>query len=278
MPNEYRVPPGYVHVPRLREKLELLYAKHDEINSNTRLAARIGIAASNITQWTNGTLATPPDAVPAKYLLRRGEPTLCSIFDIPYEMFEDANIEELKKKIVQQPGQWTRFVEQAADVPELQIIGDPTRGLLHDPDEPDDPPDPDMPRFSVGDRIMVKVTYPGSWHGLLLMEDPQRHWSCLWPRKKAPDTQFENEFSFPRHAADAPKRFGIIRDPAGLHRVIGIVTKTDSLLNKLGDIHAYPIKTEHLDHLAAELSRIKKEDPNSWVAMTKFFYAKPSAA
>ena len=106
------------------------------------------------------------------------------------------------------------------------------------------------------------------------MEDPQRRWSCLWPRKRAPETEFENEFSFPRHAADSPKRFGIITDPAGLHRIVGIVTKTDGLLNKLKDIHNYPIRTEQLDQLAAELSRIK-EDPSSWMAMTKCFYAEP---
>ena len=113
------------------------------------------------------------------------------------------------------------MVGSLPDDDRIEIIAENATRTLVDPDEEEVD---GVPRYRVGDRIMVRVANQGWRYGLLLEED-RGGWVALRPNPRTPEAALEGPLLFPRQIPGKPPRFARL-DGAGLHRVVVVLTKT----------------------------------------------------
>ena len=89
----------YVHIPRLREKLEWLYSYHPTVKKQKDLARELGVSPAALSGWLNGktysdstTIApTNPDCIPIRCF-----PKFVDIWALPISVLELSDMTEFK--------------------------------------------------------------------------------------------------------------------------------------------------------------------------------------
>src|SRR5580692_5254752 len=152
---------GYKHVPNLKEKLLWLYGFLQGIECQRDHAAAIGVSPAAFSTWINGSLfrdsagnaaRANPESIPAKYYGK-----FVKSCTLPAEVLELENLAEFKAALdnfESSVAGWTKLVGGLKDDERIEIIAESATRTLVDPDEEDVD---GVPRYRVGDRIMVRV-------------------------------------------------------------------------------------------------------------------------
>jgi hypothetical protein len=266
---------GYKHVPHLKEKLLWLYGYLQGIECQRDHAAAIGISPAAFSTWINGSLfkdgagntaRANPESIPAKYYGK-----FIRSCALPAEVVELSDLDEFKAALEHfdsQSGGWTKLVGSLPDDDQIEIIAENATRTLVDPDEEDVD---GVPRYRVGDRIMVRVANHGWRFGLLLEED-RGGWTALRPSSRAPEAALEGPLLFPRQVPGKPPRFARL-DGVGLHRVLVVLTKTALPTGVLDVILQRPIDSTKLNYVASVLQKRRSADKDAFLLMSRQFIA-----
>lgn len=266
---------GYKHVPNLKEKLLWLYGFLQGIECQRDHAAAIGVSPAAFSTWINGSLfkdsagnaaRANPESIPAKYYGK-----FVRSCGLPAEVIELPDLDEFKTALEHfdsQSGSWTKLVASLPDDDRIEIIAESTTRTLVDPDEEHVD---GLPRYRVGDRIMLRVASDGWRYGLLLEED-RGGWTALRPNPRAPEAALEGPLLFPRQIPGKPPRFARI-DGVGLHRVVVVLAKTALPSGVLDVILQRPIDPAKLNYVASVLQKYRAADKEACVLMSRQFIA-----
>ena len=266
---------GYKHVPHLKEKLLWLYGFLQGIQSQRDHAAVIGVSPAAFSTWVNGTLfkdaagnvaRANPESIPAKYYGK-----FVKSCGLPAEILELGDPAEFKTALdhfENQSGGWSALVGGLPDDHRIEIIAENTTRTLVDPDEEEVD---GIPRYRVGERIMVRVENLGLHHGLLLEED-RGGWIALRPNRRMTDTALDGALLFPRQYPNRPPRFARL-DGVGLHRVLVVLTKAALPPGVLDVILQRPIDPGKLNYFASVLQKRRTADKDACLLMSRRFLA-----
>jgi hypothetical protein len=123
---------NFVRVPALEKKLSWLYGRHPQIRSDGDLAKQMGVSRTRIHELIYGKTQGGPGTFPIKSL-----ELLCSFFAdyVDRETMGCPDLDEFRRRIEERPRQvWARRLEDTPDTPDLEIVGNRTKGIV-DPDE-----------------------------------------------------------------------------------------------------------------------------------------------
>jgi hypothetical protein len=266
---------GYKHVPHLKEKLLWLYGFLPEIECQRDHAAAIGISPAAFSTWINGSLfkdgagnaaRANPESVPAKYYGK-----FVRSCGLPAEVLETPDLAEFKAALEHfdsQSGGWTKLVSSLSDDHRIEIIAENTTRTLVDPDEEEVD---GVPRYRVGDRIMVRVANQGWRYGLLLEED-RGGWVALRPNQRTPEAVLDGPLLFPRQIPGKPPRFARL-DGVGLHRVVVVLTRTALPAGVLDVIMQRPIDPGKLNYVASVLQKRRAAEKDACLLISRQFVA-----
>lgn len=265
---------GYKHIPHLKEKLLWLYGFLQGIQSQRDHAAAIGISPAAFSTWINGTLfkdgagntaRANPESIPAKYYGK-----FVNSCGLPTEILELTDLVEFKAALdhfENASGGWSKLVNDLPDDERIEIIAESaTRTLVDEAEEEVE----GVPRYRVGDRIMVRVACEG-WHYGILLEEDRGGWVALRPSVRTPETQLDGALLFPRQEAERP-RFARL-DGIGLHRVIVVLSKNAFPAGVLQVIMQRPIDLGKLNYFASVLQKRRAADKDSCLLMSRRFVA-----
>lgn len=268
---------GYKHVPHLKEKLLWLYGFLQEIECQRDHAAAIGISPAAFSTWVNGSLfkdgagntaRANPESIPAKYYGK-----FVRSCGLPAEVIELPDLAEFKTALEHfesQSGSWAKLVGSLPDDDRIEIIAENATRTLVDPDEEEVD---GVPRYRVGERIMLRVANHGWRYGLLLEED-RGGWTALRPNPRAPEAALEGPLLFPRQVPGKPPRFARL-DGVGLHRVLVVLTKTALPNGVLDVILQRPINSAKLNYVASALQKLRAADKDACLLISRKFIAAP---
>jgi hypothetical protein len=266
---------GYKYVPHLKEKLLWLYGFLQGIECQRDHAAAIGVSPAAFSTWINGSLfkdgagnaaRANPESIPAKYYSK-----FVRSCGLPAEVLELPDLEEFKAALEHfdsQSGSWTRLVSSLPDDDRIEIIAENATRTLVDPDEEEID---GVPRYRVGDRIMVRVANQGWRYGLLLEED-RGGWVALRPSTRAPEATLDGPMLFPRQIPGKPPRFARL-DGVGLHRVVVILTKAPLPAGVLDLIMQRPIDPAKLNYVASVLQKRRAAEKDACFLISRQFVA-----
>jgi hypothetical protein len=227
---------GYVHIPRLRDKLPWLYALHPSVDSQKKLAMALRISPAQLSTWLNGTRYTDartiaplnPDSIPIKHFR-----SFIDIWGLPAEILEIDDVAEFRSAIEHFEGgrgAWEKLVRAVADDDRIEILVEAaTRGII----DPEEEEETGIPLFREGERIMLRVADPGLRHGAMLEQD-RSGWICLRPNPRWRETELEGAMIFPRQRPDLPPRFARL-EGGGMHRVL-VILSAEALPARLIDL------------------------------------------
>jgi hypothetical protein len=266
---------GYKHIPHLKEKLLWLYGFLHGIQSQRDHAATIGISPAAFSTWINGSLfkdgagntaRANPECVPAKYYGK-----FVKSCGLPAEILELADFAEFKAALEHfesSSAAWERFIGNMPDDERIEIIAENATRTLVDPDEEEVD---GLPRYRVGERIMLRVADHGWRHGLLLEED-RGGWVALRPNPRLSDTALHGPLLFPNQFPDRPPRFARL-DGLGVHRVLAVLTTTALPAGLLDIILQRPIDPGKLNYLASVLQKRGAADKETSLLLSRRFVA-----
>lgn len=266
---------GYKHIPHLKEKLLWLYGFLQGIRSQRDHAAAIGISPAAFSTWINGSLfkdgagnaaRANPESIPAKYYSK-----FVKSCGVPNEVLELADLAEFKSALerFESPSTaWDKFVSGLADDERIEIIAENAVRTLVDPEEEEVD---GLPRYRVGDRIMVRIANHSWRHGLLLEED-RGGWFALRPSPRAAETELNGPLVFPRQDPDRPARFARI-DGVGLHRLLAVLTTAALPAGALDVLMQRPIDPAKLNYFASVLQKRSAGDKDSCLLVSRRFVA-----
>jgi hypothetical protein len=266
---------GYKHVPHLKEKLLWLYGFLQGIECQRDHAAALGISPAAFSTWINGSLfkdgagnaaRANPESVPAKYYNK-----FVRSCGLPAEVLELPDLAEFKVALEHfdsQSGSWAKLVSSLPDDERIEIIAENAMRTLVDPDEEEVD---GVPRYRVGDRIMVRVANHG-WRHALLLEEDRGGWTALRPSARAPETALEGPLLFPLQTPGKPPRFARL-DGVGLHRVVVVLTKTALPSGVLDVVLQRPIDPAKLNYVASVLQKHRAADKDACLLMSRQFIA-----
>ncbi len=266
---------GYKHIPHLKEKLLWLYGFLPGIQTQRDHAAVMGVSPAAFSTWINGsvfkdgagnTARANPESVPAKYYGK-----FVKSCGLPAEILELEDPAEFKTALdhfKSRPDGWDKLIAGLGDDERIEIIAENATRTLVDPDEEEVD---GIPRYHVGERIMVRVAIPGWHHGLLLEED-RGGWVALRPNSRLTDTALDGPLLFPRQEPNRPPRFARL-DGVGLHRVLVILTKAVLPRGALDVIVQRPIDAGKLSYFASVLEKRRAADNDSCLLMSRRFVA-----
>jgi len=266
---------GYKHVPHLKEKLLWLYGFLQGIECQRDHAAAIGVSPAAFSTWINGSLfkddsgnaaRANPESIPAKYYSK-----FVRSCGLPAEVLELPEVAEFKAALEHfdgQSGGWAKLVGSLPDDDRIEIMAENATRTLVDPDEEEVD---GVPRYRVGDRIMVRVTNQGWRYGLLLEED-RGGWIALLPNARMPEAALDGPLIFPRQIPGKPPRFARL-DGAGLHRVVVVLTKTALPAGVLDVVMQRPIDPGKLNYVASVLQKRRAAERDACVLMSRQFVA-----
>jgi hypothetical protein len=266
---------GYKHVPHLKEKLLWLYGFLQGIECQRDHAAAIGISPAAFSTWINGSLfkdaagnaaRANPESIPAKYYAK-----FVRSCGLPAEILELPDLAEFKTALENfdnPSGEWTRLVGNLPNDDRIEIIPENATRTLVDPDEEEID---GVPRYRVGDRIMVRVANHGWRYGLLLEED-RGGWTALRPNQRTPEAALDGPLLFPRQIPGRPPRFARL-DGVGLHRVVVILSKTALPAGVLDVVMQRPIDPGKLNYVASVLQKRCAAEKDGCLLMSRQFVA-----
>jgi hypothetical protein len=266
---------GYKHVPHLKEKLLWLYGFLQGIECQRDHATAIGVSPAAFSTWINGSLfkdgagntaRANPESIPAKYYGK-----FVRSCGLPAEVLELPDVAEFKAALEHfdgQSGGWTKLVGSLPDDDRIEIIAENATRTLVDPDEEEVD---GVPRYRVGDRIMVRVVNQGWRYGLLLEED-RGGWVALQPNARTPEAALDGPLLFPRQTPGKPPRFARL-DGAGLHRVVVVLSKTALPAGVLDVIMQRPIDPGKLNYVASVLQKRSAAEKDACLLMSRQFVA-----
>ena len=266
---------GYKHVPHLKEKLLWLYGFLQGIACQRDHAAAIGVSPAAFSTWINGSLfkddagnaaRANPESIPARYYAK-----FVRSCGLPAEVLELPDMVEFKTALEHfdgQSGSWAKLVGSLCDDDRIEIIAENATRTLVDPDEEEVD---GVPRYRVGDRIMVRVGNQGCRYGLLLEED-RGGWVALQPSPRTPEAALEGPLLFPRQVPGKPPRFARL-DGVGLHRVVVVLTKTALPAGVLDVIMQRPIDPGKLNYVASVLQKRRAAEKDGCLLMSRQFVA-----
>jgi hypothetical protein len=266
---------GYKHIPHLKEKLLWLYGFLQGIQSQRDHAAAIGVSPAAFSTWINGSVfrdgagnaaRANPESIPARYYAK-----FVKSCGLPADVLELADLTEFKAALEHfesRSSEWNTMIGGLADDERIEIIDENATRTLVDPDEE---AVEGIPRYRVGERIMVRVAMPGWQHGLLLEED-RGGWVALRPNTRATDTALDGPLLFPRQDPNRPPRFARL-DGVGLHRVLAVLTKSALPRGTLDVILQRPIDPAKLDYFASVLEKRRAADKESCLFISRRFVA-----
>jgi hypothetical protein len=266
---------GYKHIPHLKEKLLWLYGFLQEVQCQRDHAAVIGISPAAFSTWVNGSLfkdaagntaRANPESIPAKYYGK-----FVKSCGLPTEIIELPDLVEFKTALdhfENYSGGWNKLIGGLPDDDRIEIIAENTTRTLVDPDEEEVD---GIPRYRVGERIMVRVANHGWRYGILLEED-RGGWTALRPSARITETALDGPLLFPRQDPDRPPRFARL-DGVGLHRVLVVLTKTALPAGALEVILQRPIYPGKLNYFASVLLKRRAADKDACLFMSRRFVA-----
>jgi hypothetical protein len=154
----------------------------------------------------------------------------------------------------------------------IEIIPESSaRGIV----DPDDEEDAGIPRFPVGERIMLRVAVHGFRHGVVLEHD-RAGWASLRPNARWPATEVTGELLFPRQLPEKPPRFARL-EGAGLHRIFVILTAEALPAPVLELLLRRPIDVGSLNYTATVLQDRLAAVPDKCRLVSRRFFAATSA-
>jgi hypothetical protein len=266
---------GYKHVPHLKEKLLWLYGFLQGIESQRDHAAAIGVSPAAFSTWINGSLfkddagntaRANPESIPAKYYGK-----FVRSCGLPAEVLELPDVPAFKSALEHfdgQSGGWTKLVGSLPEDDRIEIIAENATRTLVDPEEEDVD---GVPRYRVGDRIMLRIANQDWRYGLLLEED-RGGWIALMPNQRAPETNLDGPLLFPRQIPGKPPRFARL-DGVGLHRVVVVLTRTALPMGVLEVVMQRPIDPGKLNYVASVLQKRRAAEKDDCLLMSRQFVA-----
>jgi hypothetical protein len=270
---------GYKHIPHLKEKLLWLYGFLQGIRSQRDHAAAIGVSPAAFSTWINGSLfkdragnaaRANPESIPAKYygkfVKSCGLPS--EILDLPDFSEFKAALDHFEISAAGSAAGWEKLIGGLPEDDRIEIIAENATRTLVDPEEEEAD---GIPRYRVGDRIMVRVANHAWRYGLLLEED-RGGWIALRPSRRVPETTLDGPLLFPRQSPGRPPRFARL-DGVGLHRVLVILTKTTLPAGVLEVLMQRPIDAGKLNYFASVLQKRCAGDKEACLFMSRRFVA-----
>jgi hypothetical protein len=245
---------GYSHIPQLREKLRWLYGYHPIVKTQYQLAKELNISAGTLSTWLTGinykdavsVAPQNPDCIPTKHYR-----AFIDIWGLPAAILEMEDVAEFKNALAtfeSGRGPWEKFILSLPDDSSVEIVVNREKGLI----DPEDKADQGVLQLLAGDEIMLRIVNPGLKHGLLLMQD-RFGWSSLRPNSRWTATEVDAEFIFPRQVEGSAARFAELDTVGGMHRALAIFTREMLPGSALDVLHAQPLETSGLNHLAGLL-------------------------
>lgn len=268
---------GHKHIPHLKEKLLRLYGGFlPGIRTNRDHAAAVGVSPATFATWLTGALykdaagniaRANPESIPFKYYRKFVE--TCGF---PAEILETADLKEFESKLdyfdTSSGGGWSKLVDGLPDNENIEMIAENATRTLVDEDEEDVD---GIPRFRVGERIMVRVPNQGLRHGLMLEED-RGGWFALRPKRSFTDTELDGPLLYPRQYPNRPPRFARL-DGVGLHRIVVVLTKAPLPAGALQIILQRPIEIGRLNYVASAVQKMLATGRQSGLIMSRRFLA-----
>lgn len=266
---------GYRHIPHLKEKLLWLYGFLQGIRSQRDHAAAIGVSPAAFSTWINGSLfkdsvgnvaRANPESIPAKYYGK-----FVKSCTLPGEILELPDLTEFKAALDHFEGSsagWIKLVGGLPDDDRIEIIAENATRTLVDPEEEEVD---GVPRYRVGERIMLRVAVQDWRYGLLLEED-RGGWVSLRPNPKMAETALDGPLLFPRQYPGRPSRFARL-DGVGLHRVLAVLTKAALPAGTLDVITQRPIDPGKLNYFASVLQKRRAADESACLLISRRFIA-----
>jgi hypothetical protein len=241
----------YVHIPNLKEKLELLYGSHPSIRTLTELAGELGVSKGTLSTWVTGKkkkAGQPIDPVNPNSIRATHYRHFVKIFGLPEDVIQLEDFAEFRNRLATFEagrGPWEKLVAMASeDEKGIEIIPDITRGAYN----PDDDDPSGILRLAVGDRFMIRVPNPGLAHAIMLLQD-RAGWASLRPTLRFKDTSVGSEMVVPRRAADGLDR--LVVDPVGgVHKLLAVFLDDPLPPDVLSTILARPMDADGLNHAA----------------------------
>jgi transcriptional regulator with XRE-family HTH domain len=270
---------GYAHIPHLRDKLPWLYSLHPTVDSQKKLARALRVSPAQLSTWLNGvrysdartSAAVNPDSIPIKHFQ-----SFVDIWGVPAEILEVTDLAEFRSAIQHFEGgrgAWDKLLRAVPDDDDaIEIIPESSsRGIV----DPDDEEEAGLPRFPVGERIMLRVAAHGYSHGTMLEHD-RAGWASLWPNQRWPATEIAAELVFPRQLPERPPRFARL-EGAGLHRIFVILTAEALPAPVLELLLRRPIDMSSLNYAATVLQDRLAAVPDKCRLLSRRFFAATSA-
>lgn len=234
----------YKHIPLLREKLPWLYSLHPFIKRDYETARELHVAPATFSKWKNGDeLGVNPDTIPIEHYRN-----FLDLWGLPAEILDTEDMAEFRSAIEHFEvgrGPWEKLVRAIPDDLRIEIIAEGTTRGLVDPDEEEEA---GVPRFRVGERIMLRVGSLGFRHGVMLELD-RSGWTSLRPNALWPETEIDDPMVFPRQRAEGPPRFARL-EGSGLHRILAILTAEALPRGVLEILMGKPIDPARLNYIA----------------------------
>ncbi len=229
-----------VHVPHFDQKFQYLFSRHPAIKTYKALAKAVGVSEALISGWKNGTDTTHRECIPIRHIGK-----VCETLGVAHDVLVVAELDAFRHLLGawSAPGLWDRLAAAAAPSGRLTIL--PAHVVRHQPGlllatrrliAPDDLDD-DVPAFSPGEEVLVRLDAEPGQHAVLLEHD-QAGWHCLHPSRRQPLTRLDGPLFFPaQRDPDQPvfARVGGTVGPLVLLAVLSMAALPETLLRDLAE-------------------------------------------
>ena len=259
--------PG-IKIQQLADKLEFLYSRDLVVNSQTALAAALGIAVANISRFLHGNDTTLPEVIPTHHYAR-----LCSVFSI-HPTWLEKDIGQFKKLVDEERDStcvrtlWTEKCLKAAPSAAIAIVPvEAAKALV--------PEETFLPAYRIGQRVYVDLDIErdaavlAAFHdkppcAALFSVDSSQATSCLFPAEPGEQRLKGQRLILP---ASAPQQCLRVTGPVGVQSVVALLSKASHAEQTLQLLRRENSRGA-LDSLARSLSDMPATD---W-RMIKYSY------
>jgi hypothetical protein len=243
-----------LHIPHFGAKFDFLFRRHPSIKNGRDLCGELGLAASNFTQWKNGSQFSRAEHIPIRHCGR-----VCELLHVDEEVLLMPAFEDFYQAVgrpMVDKGLWQDLVVHARDTGALHVLRAEdvkarpgqlaqSRGI-YIPEQNHD----DLPVLRIDEQFIIRLDARPHWHAVLLTHD-RTGWHVLMPMAKEMNTSLNTPMFCPRqHDFDDPL-FAVVTEPLGTQCLLAVLRCAPwppELLEAIAAEHKLP---ETLESLAA---------------------------